>query len=162
MYWRYVTDCIPYDGVALRPRFIYETTGLLGDAIVAFSGPCAVGQAHMVDLEDVRAQAWIKSESMLHFLIESFDVSLLAAVGLQRLLMDLMRQQLASLGVDGIVRRGDDLYDGLYKLSVSIAAPAKTSCLIHAGINISSAGTPVPTKGLADYGIAPQAFAEAV
>jgi hypothetical protein len=36
------------------------------------------------------------------------------------------------------------------------------SALIHAGINISSRNTPVPTRGLADYGIEPRAFAEEI
>lgn len=142
-----------YDGSALRPRFIYEKTGILGNALVSFIGPCDVGEAHMVDLEDVRKSAWIKSEGMLHLLLEIFDCSLLAAVGVQRLLVDHLRQALEGLGVPGLRRAGDDLYDGIYKLTVSIAAPATTSCLIHVGLNISSRNTPVPTRGLDDYGI---------
>lgn len=162
MHYIQLEDSRTYTGADLRPRFIYETTGVVGNAILSFIGPCRVEAAHMVDLEDVRAQAWIYSRSMLHFLVECFDVSLLAAVGLQRLLIDHLGQTLAARGVTGIARRGDDLYDGMYKLSVSIAAPATTSCLIHVGINIESADTPVPTRGLSDYTIAPLAFAQDV
>jgi hypothetical protein len=90
---------------------------------------------------------------MLHVLLELFDCSLLAAVGVQRLFIDHLRQALEGLGVAGLRRAGDDLYDGIYKLSVSIAAPATTSCLIHVGLNISSRNTPVPTRGLDDYGV---------
>lgn len=152
----HLNDTILYDGSQLRPRWIYETTGLLGNALVSFIGPCNV-TTHMLDLEDVRAKAWIKSERMLHFIIELFDVSLIAAVGIQRLFIDQLRQ-----GITGSVRTGNDLYDGSYKLSVSIAAPAHNSCLIHVGINISSANTPVPTKGLADYGMDPLALRDKV
>jgi hypothetical protein len=45
---------------------------------------------------------------------------------------------------------------------VSIASVSPVSALIHAGINISSRSTPVPTRGLADYGIEPAAFAKEV
>lgn len=156
----HLTDESLYDGRQLRPRFIYETTGVLGNALLSFIGPCEVTADHMADLEDVRACAWIRSERMLHFIVEIFDISLLAAVGLQRLFVDHLRQTFEEYDITTLTRRGDDLYDGLYKLSVSIAAPAGTSCVIHTGINISSANTPVPTRGLADYGIDPRDFTE--
>src|SRR3989338_5334717 len=57
-------------------------------------------------------------------------------------------------------RIGNDLYDCDRKLSVGIAAPSTVSCCIHFGINIDSEGTPVPTRGLADYHIDPQPFAD--
>ncbi len=142
-----------YDGSELRPRFIYETTGLLGDAILSFTGPCEVNATHMVDLEDVRAKAWIKSEHMLHCLLELFHVPLVAAVAIQRLFIDHLRIALHRLGQHRVRREGDDLFDDEAKLSVSIAAPSTTSSLVHVGINLSSRNTPVLTKGLDDYGI---------
>lgn len=66
------------------------------------------------------------------------------------------------LGSRQIARQGSDLYDGKYKLTVSIASVSAVSALIHAGINVSSRNTPVPTRGLADYGIEPRAFAEEI
>ena len=57
------------------------------------------------------------------------------------------------------MRKGDDIYDDMYKLSVSIATSSPVSCLIHMGINISSKNTPLPTKGLEDYQLNPQAIA---
>lgn len=156
----HLNDDILYDGSQLRPRWIYETTGLLGNALVSFVGPCEV-TSHMLDLEDMRAKAWIKSERMLHFIAEIFDIPVIAAVGVQRLFIDQLRQVLAHFDVKA-ERKGNDLYDGLYKLSVSIAAPARSSCLIHVGVNISSKNTPVPTKGLADYALSPVAFREKV
>ncbi len=61
-----------------------------------------------------------------------------------------------------IVRRGDDLYDGDRKLSVSIATLSPNSALLHFAINVDPAGAPVPAKGLAEYGVDPREFAEAV
>jgi hypothetical protein len=60
------------------------------------------------------------------------------------------------------VRGGNDLYEDGAKLSVSIATATPVSTLLHFGINISSQGTPVRTKGLEDYSIEPVSFAKAV
>ena len=59
-------------------------------------------------------------------------------------------------------RLGDDLFEGDRKLSVSIATLTPVSTMIHLGINISSEHTPVPTKGLLEYGVDPVELAEAV
>lgn len=61
-----------------------------------------------------------------------------------------------------VVRRGDDLYDGGHKLSVSIATLSPRSALIHFGLDIDPAGAPVPARGLADYGVDPKELARAV
>lgn len=149
-----------YDGSQLRPRYIYETTGLLGDAMLVFCGPCHVDLSHLVDLEDVRRAAPIKSNNMIHVLLELFHVPLIAGIAIQRLLVDHAKQAFEDLGVNTVSRHGDDLFDGLYKLSVSIAAPSILSTLIHFGINISSQGTPIPTRGLEDYNISPDTLIE--
>jgi hypothetical protein len=62
----------------------------------------------------------------------------------------------------GIFRRGDDLYDGRFKLSVSIATLSPVSALIHFAINVDPAGAPVPAMGLRAYGVEPKELAEAV
>ncbi len=46
------------------------------------------------------------------------------------------------------------------KLSVSIAAPALNSQLIHLGLNIQTENTPVPTVGLKDWKINIKNFAQ--
>lgn len=149
-----------YDGAQLRPHWIAEQTGRFGDAIVAFTGPAAVGAAHMVDLEDVRQRAWIASDHMLHFLVEHFDADLPLMIARQRVLMalcaDLLRAHPAAAA---LCRHGDDLMLGDKKLSVSIATLSPLSGLIHAGLNIVSTNTPVPTVGLANLGVDPQTFA---
>lgn len=49
---------------------------------------------------------------------------------------------------------------GCRKLSVSIATSSAMSCLIHAGINVTTAGTPVQTASLEMLGIDPVAYAQ--
>ena len=100
----------------------------------------------------MQANAPIYSEQMLHFLIEHFQVDLPQMVLRQRLLTAQVHEYLRSQGVN-LRRDGDDLYDGDFKLSVSIATVSPVSGLIHFGLNISSANTPVPTRGLNDYGL---------
>ena len=95
---------------------------------------------------------------MLHFIGEFYNIPLRETVLLQRLLITLIQQRI----VAPLQRTGNDLYEGEKKLTVSIATASALSTLIHAGINIESEGTPVPTKGLADYGIEPLGFAQQV
>jgi len=180
---------IAYTGEQLRSHWAYRSYDLLGDSAVAFVGPCDVRPEHMKDVEDVKAGSRIYSESMLHFIVEHFGCGLEEAVLRQRLLIAIMGENLnrrvgqsaANAGRGGqrkkgrlgdseirrlesrqVVRRGSDLYDGDFKLTVSIASVSPVSALIHAGINISSRNTPVPTRGLADYGIEPREFAEGI
>lgn len=156
------TETMPYHGPELSSHFIYRRFGLRGDAMVAFAGPCQVTLNDMVDLEDVHAEAPIFSEYMLHFLIEHFQTPLETMILRQRLLTAQVHILLQQQGQPQIHRSGDDLYDDKYKLSVSIATVSPVSGLIHFGLNISSRNTPVPTRGLDDYGIAWQGFAQQV
>ena len=149
-------DRLTYTGRELRSRWVQESSGIAGDAIVAFIGPADVPIENMVDLEDVANNAPIKSDLMLHFIVEHFGISLECGVHRQRLLVAIVYEELMKLGVArSLDRRGDDLYDGDRKLSVSIAAPAPESVCIHTALNITSDNTPVPTIGLSDYGIEP-------
>ena len=160
---RFVTERIAYTGEQLHSHWAYRNFDMLGDSAVAFIGPCDVQPGFMKDVEDLKAGARIYSEEMLHFIIEHFDVDLDRAVLRQRLLMALMAEALnMRLGRPAVVRKGSDLYDGDAKLTVSIASVSPVSALVHAGINISSRNTPVKTRGLADYGIAPREFAEEI
>ncbi len=100
---------------------------------------------------------------MLHFIAEHFDVDLEKAVLRQRLLATIVREGLERLSGRRIERRGDDLFDGDRKLSISIATVTPVSSKIHFGINVVRAeGLDVPTEGLETYGVATRALAEAV
>ncbi len=159
---QYLEQTINYDGTQLRSHWIYDVTGVVGDTMVAFCGACDVTTDHLVDLEDARNNRPIASQSMLHFIGEFFELSLKETILLQRLLVSQLQQLICVNPEVSLKRTGNDLYDEDKKLSVSIATSSRTSTLIHAGINISSKGTPVPTKGLADYLIDPMSFAQEV
>lgn len=159
---------LTYDGRQLAPHWIYRQHDLLGDAIVAFRGPCEVKLSEMVDIEDVKAVAPIYSPQMVHFIAEFFDLDLEKTVYRQRLLIVTAKEYLEEKLNQLIRRRGDDLYlsrpeDGQPgKLSVSIATSSPISTLIHTGFNVLTEGTPVPTVGLSELGIDPDDFAQAI
>ena len=158
---RWLPRPLAYDGAALSPLWAYRTLGLKGPSAVAFAGPCRVDLSGLVDQEDLRRRAPISSLNMLHVILEDFSSDLEGAVWRQRLLtaiaLDLLRTR---PGTQGIRRDGDDLYDGPAKLSVSIATVTPVSAKIHFGINVSSKGTPVRTRGLADYAVPVAPFAK--
>lgn len=141
---------LPYTGGELRNHWIYRNFGMLGDAVVAFSGPCDVDRDSMVDLEDVLNDDFIYSKHMLHFIVEVFGSSLQEGVLLQRLFSSIIQDRINALDESAnIKRRGDDLfYRDTAKLSVSICTLSPTSILIHTGLNIDAQGTPVEAAGL--------------
>ena len=154
---------IAYDGRQLAPHWIYRNFDAMGDAAVAFIGPCNVDLSEMVDIEDVKAQAPISSPRMLHVIAEFFSSELHTTVYRQRLLIVTAKELLERLTERPVTRRGDDLYlpraDGSPgKLSVSIATASATSTLIHTGFNVETEGTPVATVGLAELGVDPATF----
>ena len=152
-----------YTGEQLRSLWIYRTFGIVGDAIVGFLGACDVAGERLVDQVDAAAGDSIRAARMLHFLVEHFDGDLALAIARQRLLAAIACEELrARAPRAAIERRGDDLYEGDRKISVSIATASPVSSLIHFAMNIVSDGTPVPTKGLADYGIDPRELADAI
>lgn len=148
----YVNDKIEYNGRQLAPHWIYNQFDILGDAIVAFTGPCNVTIDNMVDLADVHEEAFIYSPLMLNFISEHFDNDLRLAVYRQRMLMVCIKEELELFEIP-VNRLGDDLYVDKGKLSVSIATVSTVSSLIHTGLNIRTEGTPVKTAGLAELGI---------
>ena len=151
---------LKYDGSQLSSHFAYRNFGILGDSLVAFLGPCEVKLEAMVDLEDVRRRDPIFSRRMLHFLGESFSLNLSGAAAFQRLMVAVVAEQLRAAGVEGLSRRGDDLYHGNKKLSVSIATASPVSTLIHLGLNVTGEGAPVPAIGLGELGVDATAFAK--
>ena len=152
---------LPYTGPELHSGWIATTFGLLGEAAVAWLGPAHVATADLVDLEDRAAGAEIHAALMLHFLAEHPDNALLTTVLRQRLLVAEALELLAPQA-PGLRREGDDLYLGGRKLSVSIATRSPRSGLIHFALNVDPTGAPVPAVGLAELGVEPRAFAEAL
>lgn len=157
MQHKYIDKVIDYDGSQLKALYAYVNHRIHGDSIVSFSGLCDVTLEHMVDAEDFVESAKIKSDKMLHFIVEIFSHSLMTAVTLQRLLVSHAQQLLLEKG-HRFERDGDDLYLNKKKLSVSIASCSAVSAMIHLGINIENTGTPVPTCALSDLGIEPKEF----
>ncbi len=153
---------LKYDGNQLSSLFAYRTFSVQGDSIVGFRGECHVAIEEMVDLADVKEGAHIYSTDMVHFIVELFALDLEKAVLYQRLLVAIVKEIIESQISDPILRKGDDLYIGQNKLSVSIATLSPVSSMIHFGINVSSKDTPVATCGLQDLGIVPEGFAKEV
>ncbi len=152
-----------YTGRELRSHWAYERFDLLGDSLVAFIGPCDVPLDRMADLEDVKAGAPIRSDRMLHLIVEHFGADLETTILRQRLLVCLTAEHInRRLGGFRITRRGDDLYEGEAKLSVSIAVATPVSTMIHFGLNVTSSGTPVRTVGLEELGVDPRSLAEQI
>ncbi|MCL6477783.1 MAG: DUF366 family protein [Peptococcaceae bacterium] len=140
---------ITYTGHQLSSLWAYRSFGLQGDSIVCFRGPCRIDPSEMVDVEDVLGGAKIYGPDMLHFIVEHFGEQLEKGVLRQRILMAIIKDV---LGRPQMVRRGDDLYLGERKLSISIATASPVSVMIHAALNVVSEGTPVKTVGLFDLG----------
>lgn len=142
-----------YDGTQMRALKNYLVHGILGNSCVAWVGPCQVSSAEMIDGEDLRAQESICGSKMLHFVFELYDQNLFAGVCLQRLFADHVRLGILQLteGRCVLERQGDDLYWNQRKLSISIATKTINSVLIHFAVNVSNAGTPVPTCALDDF-----------
>jgi len=153
---------IKYNGLQLHSRWSFKQAGIVGECIVAFIGPCNIPSKNIVDMEDLRKGAKIASPLMLHFIIEFFELNLEKAILHQRLFTVIVKDVLTKKTRRNLIRRGDDIYDGSAKLSISIATLTPVSSKIHFGINIESHGTPVKTKGLNDYNIPAKQFANEV
>jgi hypothetical protein len=159
---KFIESEFKYDGTQLVSLYAYLQHKILGDSIVAWVGPCDVSFEHMVDGEDLLARAEIRGGQMLHFIVEKFDCTLFAAVGLQRLLTAIVKDQIVARTAQALRREGDDLYLDDRKLSISIATQSPVSSLIHFAVNVTNEGTPVKTLALADLAIEPKGFAREV
>jgi hypothetical protein len=147
----------------LFDHFALKEFGILGDAIVAFAGPCDVRSDNLVDLADERAGATIVAARMLHFVVEHFSLALAEAVWRQRVLAAIVMEELLKRAPQALLRReGDDLYVGDAKLTVSIATAAPTSALIHFGVNVDGAGAPVKVFDLQRLNVDAEELAKAV
>ena len=159
----FIKEEILFTGEQLLSYWSYIRYDLPGDSIIAFIGPCQVDEKYIVGIDHYRKKTQIKSERMLHFLVEHFDLELEKAILRQKLLVDIVKDKLNHrLKGDVLQRWGDDLYDTEYKLTVSATVRTPVSTKIHLGINISSQNTPVKTRGLNDYGIDAHDISQAV
>lgn len=127
---------ITYDGRQLASHWIYRNFDLMGDAAVAFLGPCHVDLNEMVDIEDVKAQAPIFSPRMLHVIAEFFSSDLHTTVYRQRLLIVTAKELLETMTDRQVTRKGDDLY-----LPRADGSPGKLSVSITTAAWLSSAST---------------------
>tara|TARA_R110002072_G_scaffold100429_3_gene221173 strand:+ start:73078 stop:73656 length:579 start_codon:yes stop_codon:yes gene_type:complete len=154
---------VAYDGSQLRAHWLLDRFGLVGNALVAFRGPCNVLGAEVADLEDLDGPG-IAADDMVHFVWESFTTTdLLLAVHRQRLFAAQVREVIQRLAPSSDVSRtGDDLYVGDGKLSISIATVSPVSALIHFAVNAQPGGAPVAIATLQQLGIEPGCFARAV
>lgn len=158
-----IPEPIHYDGSQMAAHWSRNRFGLQGDCIVAFLGSCDVTPAHMIDLEDREAGARIASPLMLHFIVEHFDPDLERIILKQRLLVALVRDAVEDRAGRRLRRVDSDLYDGEAKLSVSIASGGPVSAKIHMGINVDAPDdVGVPTRGLRELGVEPEALAEEI
>jgi uncharacterized protein len=161
---KWIEESIDYDGSQLRSGWIEKVTQLTPDVLVGFVGGCNVTPEFMVDQEDLKAGHTIFSHKMLHFIGEFQDMDLERAILKQRLLISQIQQLLQCHEPSlSLLRTGNDLYEeDQYKMTISVATTSEVSSLIHAGINIESEGTPVPTKGLKELYIHHEPLAQAV
>jgi hypothetical protein len=160
---RLIDERIPYTGRELRSHWVMERFGIDGDCMVAFIGSCSVTGEDLVDREDFMLGNVVESDLMLHFICEIFGMGISGIVFAQRLLCEDVAGVINSaVGRPVIVRRGDDLWYGEGKLSVSVATVSPVSGLIHLGLNITTGGVPVKAACLAELGLEPRAVAEGV
>lgn len=159
----FIQEEMLFTGEQLSSFWAYKNYDILGDNIVAFIGPCEIDEKYIIGIDHFKKKTKIKSERMLHFLVEHFDMDLERAILRQKLLVDILKDKLDHrLKGDILQRWGDDLFDTDYKLTVSATVKTSVSTKIHLGVNISSRNTPVKTRGLEDYGIDPHEIAQAI
>lgn len=141
-----------YDGSQINPMWAFQALGIKGSSIVTWIGPMDISSDELIDYEDVGLK--IKSQEMVHFIIEHFDAQpadMRLCYHRQRILVMIVKDLLEEMGIKSL-RKGDDIYVDDGKLSVSIATCSISSMKIHFAMNITSQGTPedVETTGLTE------------
>lgn len=171
---KWITKKIKYDGRQMHSLYAYLHHQVPGDSVIAFRGPCEVDFSEMLDGEDLLEKSAISGSDMVHFIFEIFHEELLTGVLLQRLFAAIVADVVLELskGKFHLIRSGDDLYlqkstkkstkkeTQKRKFSISIAAKSNQSVMLHFAVNVSEAGTPVPTIGLLEMKIEPSLFAK--
>lgn len=153
MQTRWLEQTDKYDGTQLRSLYAYLSHHILGDSVVSWVGACDVSFEHMIDGEDLLAEAKICGSQMLHFVFEIFDQPLIVGVFVQRIFASIAKDVLEEKAKIKITRKGDDLYWNDKKLSISIACRSPNSVLVHFAMNVKNDGTPVATCALEDWGL---------
>ena len=153
---------VTYDGLQLATAFVDEHGGGEDDVGVLFEGEADVPVAHLVDLEDRDAGAFIYSPWMAHVILEHRGMDLRSGVFAQRLLMRLMSDWISRRAGVALDVRGDDLYLEERKLSVSVATASPRGVLVHAAVNVRADGAPVPALGLSDLRLNARDFLSAI
>ena len=166
---KHIDENFEYTGSQIDQSWAFKSFGIKGSNIITWIGSMNILLENLKDFEDFGLE--IKSDKMIHFVIEHFDqqpANLRLNYMRQRLLVMILQEELAKKGISAI-RKGDDIYigsnhipsnhdsnsnlvDDLYKLTVSIATVSPSSMKIHLGINITTNGTPedINTVGLFD------------
>lgn len=150
MRYKKLEENILYDGSQIEPFWAFRELKLKGSSIVSWIGPMEIKPEELIDYEDIGLE--IKSDEMIHFIIEHFDIQpadIKTCYHRQRILVMIVKDILGEYGIT-THREGDDLYFDAKKLSVSIATCSTSSMKIHFGINVTDRGTPhdVETAGL--------------
>jgi hypothetical protein len=159
----YIKEKIKFTGEQLEPHWTYKNFDILGDSIIAFVGPCELEEKYIIGVNHLKKKTQIRSEMMLHFLVEHFDLDLEKAILRQKALIYILKDKLNHrLGGDIFQIWGNDIYEKDFKLTIATVTKTPVSTKIHLGINISSKNIPVKAKGLSDYGIDPDDIAEVV
>ncbi len=161
MQFAFLQEPLVYDGTQLRSGFAPDRCEAEGSCVLAWIGPCHVEGENLVDLADRDAGETIVATSMLHVIVEHPGAGIEIITLRQRLLVEAARISVEEQADPPrrLLRKGDDIFDGEAKLSVSVATTSPVSGLIHLGINIDGTGAPVKTLSLTEMGIAPEGFA---
>ncbi len=147
-----------YNGKLLHSRFAYRLLGkdkiLPTGNIIAFRAPMDVGIEGMIDVQDIMAKDWIKSEDAINFCWEIPNISGYAGVCFQRLFATVVGNILGRSITSQVEIDGDDILvhkeftqGGVTQLcgkaSVSISCVRCDAVLGHLGINVK-AGAQAP------------------
>jgi len=141
-------DKLDYTGEEIEPLWAFKLFGVQKDSIIGFCGGIEVSIRNMKDLKDIKEEnkygnILIKSDYAINFIVEHFDNPDLKLIyHRQRILIFIVKNILEELSGEKLIKKGDDLYYGKNKLSVSIASRGASSSKIHLGINITKEGTP--------------------
>ena len=152
---------IKFDGTQLTPLWACSTADIVGDAIVAFCGPCDVPPDRMPDVENRSRGKTMAVPEMIHFIVEYFACDLECALFVRRLLATVAADILRDFTYDevDIERDCDDLFaympdeDDRRGLSVSSATVSQVSGLVHLGVNANVSNGPRGAAGLEEMGV---------
>lgn len=148
MKYKVLGENIRYNGSQIKPFWAFSELKIKGSSMVSWIGPMNIKKEEIIDYEDVGQE--IKSDEMIHFIIEHFDVQpadIKTCYHRQRIFIMIIKEILTEYGII-TSRKGDDLYFNAKKLSVSIATCSNSSMKIHFAMNIKNEGTPEDVEAI--------------